>query len=142
VSIESSVRLNKYISDSGYCSRREADKLIDSNRVKVNGRRPELGTRVYADDLVTVDGQEVLGSAPSKSDRVYIVYNKPIGITCTTERSVKGHRVNLIEFILFTTSPSALPVRQSAALRAISLMRLTTINVFSPSVDWTSPRKV
>jgi len=97
VSIESSVRLNKYISDSGYCSRREADKLIDSNRVKVNGRRPELGTRVYADDLVTVDGQEVLGSAPSKSDRVYIVYNKPIGITCTTERSVKGNIIDAID---------------------------------------------
>ena len=97
VSIESSVRLNKYISDSGYCSRREADKLIDSNRVKVNGRRPELGTRVYADDRVTVDGQEVLGSAPSKSDRVYIVYNKPIGITCTTERSVKGNIIDAID---------------------------------------------
>jgi len=97
VSTDNSIRLNKYISDSGYCSRREADKLIDNNRVKVNGKRPELGTRVTADDVVTVDGQTVLGSAPSKSDRVYIVYNKPVGITCTTERNVKGNIVDAID---------------------------------------------
>jgi pseudouridine synthase len=92
-----SVRLNKFISDSGYCSRREADKLIDSNRVKVNGRRPELGTRVVADDVVEVDGQAIQGSSENKSDRVYIVYNKPVGITCTTERSVKGNIIDAID---------------------------------------------
>jgi len=97
VSTDSSIRLNKFISDSGYCSRREADKLIDSNRVKVNGRRPELGTRVEAGDVVTIDGQEVLGSVPDKSDRVYLAYNKPVGITCTTERSVKGNIVDAID---------------------------------------------
>ena len=92
-----SVRLNKFISDSGYCSRREADKLIESNRVKVNGRRPELGVRVAAGDRVEVDGQEILGSDENKSDRVYIAYNKPVGITCTTERSVKGNIVDAID---------------------------------------------
>ena len=97
MSNDSTIRLNKYISDSGRCSRREADKLIDSNRVKVNGRRPELGTRVEAGDVVTVDGQEILGSAPGKSDRVYLAYNKPVGITCTTERSVKGNIVDAID---------------------------------------------
>ena len=97
VSNDSTIRLNKFISDSGRCSRREADKLIDSNRVKVNGRRPELGTRVEAGDVVTVDGQEILGSAPGKSDRVYLAYNKPVGITCTTERSVKGNIVDAID---------------------------------------------
>lgn len=97
MSNDSSIRLNKFISDSGRCSRREADKLIDSNRVKVNGRRPELGTRVEAGDVVTVDGQEILGSAPGKSDRVYLAYNKPVGITCTTERSVKGNIVDAID---------------------------------------------
>lgn len=91
-----SIRLNKFISESGHCSRREADKLIDSNRVKINGRRPELGTKVEPGDVVTVDGQEILASAPEKSDRVYIVYNKPVGITCTTERSVKGNIVDAI----------------------------------------------
>jgi pseudouridine synthase len=97
MSTNSTIRLNKFISDSGRCSRREADKLIDSNRVKVNGRRPELGTRVEAGDVVTVDGQEILGSAPSKSDRVYLAYNKPVGITCTTERNVKGNIVDAID---------------------------------------------
>jgi len=97
MSTTSSVRLNKFISDTGYCSRREADKLIDSNRVKVNGKRPELGTRIEADDLVEVDGQQIYGSADSKSGRVYIAYNKPVGITCTTEHSVKGNIVDAID---------------------------------------------
>lgn len=97
MSTNSSIRLNKFISDSGHCSRREADKLIDSNRVKVNGRRPELGTRVEAGDVVTVDGQEILGSDPGKSDRIYLAYNKPVGITCTTERSVKGNIIDAID---------------------------------------------
>lgn len=96
MSTNGTIRLNKYISDSGHCSRREADKLIDSNRVKVNGRRAELGTRVEVGDVVTVDGQEILGTDPGKSDRVYIAYNKPVGITCTTERSVKGNIVDAI----------------------------------------------
>ncbi|MEP6390796.1 MAG: 23S rRNA pseudouridine(2604) synthase RluF [Halioglobus sp.] len=97
MSTNSSIRLNKFISDSGHCSRREADKLIDSNRVKVNGKRPELGTRVESGDVVTIDGQEVLGSIPDKSDRVYLAYNKPVGVTCTTERSVKGNIVDAID---------------------------------------------
>lgn len=97
MSSTSSVRLNKLISDSGYCSRREADKLIDSNRVTVNGRRPELGTRIEAGDVVEVDGQEIQGSDESKSDRIYIAYNKPIGITCTTEHSVKGNIIDAID---------------------------------------------
>ena len=97
VSTGSSIRLNKFISDSGHCSRREADKLIDANRVKVNGRRPELGMRVEAGDVVTIDGQEVLGSIPDKSDRIYLAYNKPAGITCTTQTSVKGNIVDAID---------------------------------------------
>jgi pseudouridine synthase len=97
MSSTSSVRLNKFISDSGYCSRREADKLIDSNQVKVNGRRAELGTRIEPSDEVEVCGQQIQGSAESKSDRVYIVYNKPVGITCTTESSVKGNIVDAID---------------------------------------------
>ena len=92
-----STRLNKFISDSGYCSRREADKLIESNRVKVNGRKPELGTRITADDIVEVDGQAIYGSREGKSDRIYIAYNKPAGITCTTERSVKGNIIDAID---------------------------------------------
>ncbi len=89
-------RLNKYISDTGLCSRREADKLIEQNRVTVNNQPPELGTKVGLGDTVKVDGKVVGAVASDKSDRVYIVYNKPIGITCTTERHVKGNIIDAI----------------------------------------------
>lgn len=89
-------RLNKYISESGYCSRREADKLIEQKRVKINGELPELGTKVMPGDKVTVNGKLIAATAENKSDRVYIAYHKPIGITCTTERHVKGNIVDAI----------------------------------------------
>lgn len=89
-------RLNKYISDSGFCSRREADKLIEQNRVKINGQVPELGTKVQPDDVVVVDGKRINAVAENKSDRIYIAYNKPIGITCTTERDVYGNIIDAI----------------------------------------------
>ncbi|GLS91603.1 hypothetical protein GCM10007916_26720 [Psychromonas marina] len=89
-------RLNKYISDSGFCSRREADKLIEQNRVKINGVVPELGTKVQPGDSVVVDGKRINAVEQNKSDRVYIAYNKPIGITCTTERDVHGNIIDAI----------------------------------------------
>lgn len=89
-------RLNKYISDTGLCSRREADKLIEQNRVTINDKLPELGTKVIPTDTVKVDGKVVGAVATDKSDRVYIIYNKPIGITCTTERRVKGNIIDAI----------------------------------------------
>lgn len=89
-------RLNKYISDSGYCSRRFADKLIENNRVTINGKVPELGTKVVPGDKVCVDGNEIKASASNHTDRVYIAYNKPIGITCTTERHIKGNIIDAI----------------------------------------------
>lgn len=89
-------RLNKFISESGYCSRREADKLIEQGKVLINGKPPELGTKVAPNDKVTVNGKLISASAENKSDRVYIAYNKPIGITCTTERHVKGNIVDAI----------------------------------------------
>jgi pseudouridine synthase len=91
-------RLNKFISDSGFCSRREADALIDDGRVKLNGQLPELGTKVLPSDSVTVDGKVIKAVKKDKSDRVYLLYNKPIGITCTTERKVKGNIVDAINF--------------------------------------------
>lgn len=89
-------RLNKWISDSGTCSRREADKLIEQNRVTVNGQPAELGTRVTPADEVRVDGRLIEATASNKSDRVYIAYNKPVGITCTTERHVKGNIIDAL----------------------------------------------
>lgn len=93
----SAIRLNKFISDSGFCSRREADKLIEQRRVTINGQLPELGTRVTPGDAVLVDGRRIEASAVNKTDRIYLAYNKPIGITCTTERSVKGNIIAAID---------------------------------------------
>lgn len=89
-------RLNKYISDSGFCSRREADKLIEKGRVTINGKVPELGTKVAFGDKVRVNGHLVQEVAKNKSDRVYIAYNKPVGITCTTESHVRGNIIDAI----------------------------------------------
>lgn len=91
------IRLNKFISDSGYCSRREADKLIEQQSVTINGKVPELGTKVMSTDYVEVKGKRIFSSPQSKVDRVYIAYNKPVGITCTTERDVKGNIVDAIK---------------------------------------------
>lgn len=87
-------RLNKYISETGICSRREADNLIQLGRIKVNGITADLGTKVTLTDKVTLDGKPIL----SKPKTVYIALNKPRGITCTTERKVQG---NIIDFVNF-----------------------------------------
>jgi 23S rRNA pseudouridine2604 synthase len=89
-------RLNKYISDSGFCSRRSADKMIEANRVTINDKMPELGTKVLMGDVVKVDGYDISPISDDKSDRIYIVYNKPIGITCTTEKQVRGNIIDAI----------------------------------------------
>lgn len=86
------LRLNKYISESGICSRREADKFIECGKVYVNGILATLGTRVSPTDTVVVDGKTI----KPKSNKVYIALNKPVGITCTTETHVKG---NIIDFV-------------------------------------------
>lgn len=90
------IRLNKFISDSGFCSRREADKLIEQQRVRINDVIPELGTKVAPGDVVTVDGNRIQASASDKADRVYLAYHKPVGITCTTELHIKGNIVDAI----------------------------------------------
>ncbi|MGG0934859.1 23S rRNA pseudouridine(2604) synthase RluF [Brevibacillus centrosporus] len=86
------MRINKYISETGFCSRRESDKLIEAGRVTINGRMAELGSTVSPGDDVRIDGNP-LGA---KKKSVYIALNKPVGITCTTELHVKG---NIIDFV-------------------------------------------
>ncbi|MDH5423932.1 MAG: 23S rRNA pseudouridine(2604) synthase RluF [Gammaproteobacteria bacterium] len=93
---DSGIRLNKFISDSGFCSRREADKLIEQKRVTINGKLPELGSKVSDIDIVIADGKRIKPSAVNKSDRIYIAYNKPVGITCTTERNIAGNIIDAI----------------------------------------------
>lgn len=91
-----SIRLNKFISDSGFCSRREADKYIEQARVSINGKPAPLGTKVEPGDDVRVDGKRIKSSAANKSDRIYLAYHKPVGITCTTERHVQGNIIDAI----------------------------------------------
>ena len=87
-------RLNKFISDTGFCSRREADKYIEDGRVTVNGNRPEMGVKVAVTDNVLVDGKP-LKKVPK---RAYIAYNKPVGITCTTERKIQSNIVKAVNY--------------------------------------------
>ncbi len=86
------MRLNKFISETGVCSRREADAWIAAGRVSVNGVPATLGTQVGEGDEVRVDGRPI--GAPSR--HVYLALNKPVGITCTTERHVPG---NIVDFV-------------------------------------------
>ncbi len=87
-------RLNKYLSEAGYCSRRAADRLIDAGRVTINDVVPEMGTKVSPDDIVKVDG-EVIGQR--QQDFVYLAFNKPVGIVCTTDTRVE--KDNIIDYI-------------------------------------------
>ncbi|WP_422862191.1 23S rRNA pseudouridine(2604) synthase RluF [Flagellimonas sp. W118] len=87
-------RINKYLSEVGYCSRRAADKLIDQGRVTINGKVPEMGTKVTPTDEVRVDGELI--SEP-KTKPVYLAFNKPVGIVCTTDTKVE--KDNIIDFI-------------------------------------------
>jgi len=86
------VRLNKYISETGVCSRREADKWIEAGRVTCNGSLAVLGTQVGEADEIRVDGR-LLGR---RKKQIYIALNKPAGITCTTETHVEGNIIDLI----------------------------------------------
>jgi 23S rRNA pseudouridine2604 synthase len=86
------VRLNKYLGESGACSRREADQWIEAGRVTVNGAVAALGTQVADGDAVLVDGRPL----PERPIRVYLALNKPAGIECTTDREVPG---NIVDFV-------------------------------------------
>ncbi|MFT5118787.1 MAG: 23S rRNA pseudouridine2604 synthase [Kiritimatiellia bacterium] len=98
--MEEGIRLNKFISESGFCSRREADKLIEDGLVLINGQPPQLGDRYTPGDVVYADGKRIKGRANANSqvDREYIAYNKPINITCTTETDVAGNIIAAIGY--------------------------------------------
>ncbi len=89
-----SVRLNKFISETGMCSRREADYLIDQGKVSINGREAVLGDQVMQGDSVVVNGKTV--NSRKEEDIVFIALNKPVGITSTTEKAVRGNIVQLV----------------------------------------------
>jgi len=87
-------RINKYLSEAGYCSRRAADKLIEDGRVTINGEVPLMGTKIVESDVIKVDGKSVV----KKDEKaVYLVLNKPRGIVCTTDTRVE--KDNIIDFL-------------------------------------------
>lgn len=88
-------RLNKFISETGYCSRREADRLIEEGRVTLNGVVPEMGTKVGPDDEVRIDGKLI---TEKRGRHTYLAFNKPVGIECTTNQEVKNNIVDFINY--------------------------------------------
>ncbi len=87
-------RLNKAISETGYCSRRAADKLIEDGHVKVNGEKAGLGVKVTATDTITVYDQVIT----KEVENIYLAFNKPVGITCTTDTKIRGNIVTYINY--------------------------------------------
>ncbi len=92
--MEEKIRINKFLSEVGFCSRRGADKIISQGRVYINGKIAVLGSKVSRDDLVKVDGELI----NNIEDKIYIAFNKPVGIECTGNQKVKN---NIIDFINF-----------------------------------------
>ncbi|MBO8232239.1 23S rRNA pseudouridine(2604) synthase RluF [Prochlorococcus marinus str. MU1402] len=90
-------RINKYLSELGYCSRRRADKLIEEGKITINGKIPEIGTKIEEGDQVEVQGQIIEKSKRQK--KIYLAFNKPVGIVCTTDRGVETD--NIIDFIKY-----------------------------------------
>lgn len=89
------VRINKFLSESGFCSRREADRLIEQGRVTINGVIPEMGTKIGPNDEVRVNGQLI---QEKKDEKIYLAFHKPVGIECTTNLDVKDNIVDYINY--------------------------------------------
>jgi len=90
-------RINKYLSEVGYCSRRVADRLIEEKKVTINGKIPKIGTMVDELDQIEVEGKRIEKSTKRKN--IYLAFNKPVGIVCTTDRKVEPN--NIIDFIKY-----------------------------------------
>ena len=93
------IRINKYLSQTGRCSRREADKLIEQQRVRINNKVAVVGDKITEKDQIYVDGEELIKN--SKNQRIYLAFNKPRGIVCTTDK--KREKDNIIDYINFPT---------------------------------------
>ena len=90
-------RINKYLSEVGYCSRRRADILIEEGKVTINGKIPEIGSKVQDGDQVIVEGQRIEKSTKQKN--IYLAFNKPVGLVCTTDSGLEPN--NIIDFIKY-----------------------------------------
>ena len=89
-------RINKYLSEIGYCSRRQADKLIEMGRIMVNSKEAKMGYKVQKDDVIHIDGEKI---KKKKTKRIFIALNKPRGVVCTTNAGVEEN--NIIDYINF-----------------------------------------
>lgn len=94
MSEQKEIRINKYLSQAGYCSRRQADRLLEQGRITINGKIPEMGTKVSPGDLVQVDGKRIKNQ---KEAYTYLAFHKPVGIVCTTDTKVEKN--NIIDYI-------------------------------------------
>ena len=92
--LENGIRINKYLSEIGFCSRREADRLIEQGRIRINGVVSPMGQKVLGDEKIEVNGKQV---TTSKIKNIYLAFNKPRGIVCTTDQ--KREKNNIIDFI-------------------------------------------
>lgn len=92
--VENGIRINKYLSEIGFCSRREADRLIEQGRIRINGVVSAMGQKVLGDEKIEVNGKQV---TTSKIKNIYLAFNKPRGIVCTTDQ--KREKNNIIDFI-------------------------------------------
>ena len=92
--VENGIRINKYVSEIGFCSRREADRLIEQGRIRINGVVSPMGQKVLGDEKIEVNGKQV---TTSKIKNIYLAFNKPRGIVCTTDQ--KREKNNIIDFI-------------------------------------------
>lgn len=92
---ENKTRINKFLSETGYCSRREADKLLEEGRITINGKVPELGTKVSLEDEIRVDGKLI---REKTSKPIYLAFHKPVGIECTTNQNVRNNIVDYINY--------------------------------------------
>ena len=90
-----STRLNKYLSEIGYCSRRAADKLIEEKRILVNGIPPEMGQKVTERDTIFIDGEKI---QDAKQEHVYLAFNKPVGVVCTTDQRDPDNIIDYINY--------------------------------------------
>jgi 23S rRNA pseudouridine2604 synthase len=92
--MEGKIRINKFLSEVGFCSRRGADKFISQGRVYINGEIAVLGSKVNRDDLIKVDGELI----NNQEEKVYLAFNKPVGIECTGNQKVKNNIIDYINF--------------------------------------------
>lgn len=89
------MRINKYLSRAGYCSRRQADRLLEKGKITINGKIPELGTKVKEGDVVAVEGKHI--TLNQNKENTYLAFNKPVGIVCTTDSGVEKN--NIVDYI-------------------------------------------